>query len=254
MRLRGKGAIVTGSASGVGREIVRAFAREGAAVLAVDRDAERGREAALEAVEEGGAVEFLAGDVVDEGTVADAVRRCRDAFGSLDVLCNNAGVQVMGSLEDATVADLDRAVSVNLRAAFLGCREGVRAMRGRGGSIVNTASISALVGDPLLPVYTASKTALLGLTRSVAVAYAGEGIRCNSICPGDVDTPMLQEYFDAQPDPAAARAEVERAYPARRIARPEEVAAVALFLASDEASFVSGTQIVVDGGLTAKPY
>src|SRR5262249_54078268 len=109
-------------------------------------------------------------------------------------------------------------------------------------------------GDPLLPAYTTSKTALLGLTRSVAVAYAAQGIRCNAVCPGDMDTPMLADYFDAARDPARARSEVEQAYPLGRIAHPREVARAVLFLASDEASFISGTHLVVDGALTAKAY
>src|SRR4029077_14743297 len=124
----------------------------------------------------------------------------------------------------------------------------------RSGVIINMSSVLGLVGDSMLPIYSATKHAILGLTRSIAVAYAGQGIRCVAICPGDVDTDLNQQYFASQPDPAGFRARVEREYPARRMAQPDEIARVALFLASDDASFVNGTYLLADGGILSRIY
>ena len=255
MRLAGKSGVVTGSASGLGREVVLAACAEGARVVGLDRNAEAGQQVVDEAVAAGGAAVFEPGDVAREDDVAAAISRCVDRFGGLDFMHSNAAIQVIGALDEASDGDWERVLSVNVMGAVWGCKHAVAAMRANGGgSIVITASISSLVGDPLLPAYTTTKTALLGLMRSTAIAHAADGIRCNCVCPGDMDTPMLQEYFDAAPDPAAARREVELAYPGKRIAQPREVAMAVLFLLSDESSFVNGTFIVVDGGLTVSPY
>ncbi len=164
-------------------------------------------------------------------------------------------MQLEKPLHETSLEDWDWVNRVNLKGVFLGCREAVRAMRANGGgSIINTASILAHTGDPFLPAYTATKTGVLGLTRAIAVDYARDGIRANCVSPGDMETPMIEKYFAATPDPAAARAEMEAAYPGKRIAKPAEVARAVIFLASDEAAFISGTDILVDGGLTAKTY
>lgn len=254
-RVSGAAGVVTGSASGLGRAVVLTLAAEGARLVCLDRDRDRGTAVVAEAVAAGGTAVFHHGDITREQDIADAVARCRDEFGSLDIMHNNAGVQLIAPLHDTTNAQWDLVTEVNLRGTFWGCKHAVAAMRETGGgSIVNTASISSFMGDPLLPVYTMTKAGILGLTRSVGVEYGGEGIRCNCVCPGDMDTPMIQDYFDAQGDPVAARAEVERAYPQGRIATAREVAMAVLFLASDESSFINATSIVVDGGVTAKPY
>jgi NAD(P)-dependent dehydrogenase (short-subunit alcohol dehydrogenase family) len=255
-RLGGRSAVVTGAASGIGRAVTLRFAAEGCAVLGLDRDREAGEALAREIADTGGSAVFHPGDVRREDDVRSAIAACAERFGRLDILHNNAGVEVEGAIHETTDADWDYVNDVNLKAVFWGCKHAIAAMLadGKGGVIVNTASISSFVGDPLLPAYTATKAGVLGLSRSIAVRHAADGIRCNCVCPGDVDTPLLAQYFAADGDPGAARAAVEQAYPGGRIARPEEVAAVVLFLASDEASFVNGTGIVVDGGLTAKPY
>lgn len=254
MRLQGRAALVTGGASGVGAAIVRLFAAEGAHVLVLDRDAERGERLAA-ATAPLGAVEFVAGDVTREEDVAGAVRACVERFGRLDVMCNNAGMQLIAPLHETTNEQWEAVNAVNVRATFWGCKHAIVAMRERGGgTIVNTASISSFMGDPLLPAYTATKAAVAGLTRAVGVAYAADGIRCNCVCPGDTDTPMIQEYFDAQRDPARARAAVAASYPAGRIADPGEVAEAVLFLASQASSFINATSLVVDAGLTVSPY
>jgi meso-butanediol dehydrogenase / (S,S)-butanediol dehydrogenase / diacetyl reductase len=254
VRFGGKAAIVTGGASGLGREVVLALAQEGASVVVADIDDERSRRVAEEVMERGGNALAHHCDAAREDQVAAVVDACVDSYGTLDVMHSNAGVQVIASLEEMNHDNLEPLLAINVRGSIWACKHAVRAMRGRGGAIVLTASICSVTGDPLLPAYTTSKTALLGLARSVAVAYGGEGIRCNAVCPGDMDTPMLTDYFEAAGDPDAARVEIERAYPLGRIAQPGEVARAVLFLASNEASFISGTHIVVDGALTAKTY
>jgi NAD(P)-dependent dehydrogenase (short-subunit alcohol dehydrogenase family) len=246
---------VTGAASGLGRETALAFAQEGAAVVVADIDDLRGNDVVDELRARGGTGIFHHCDASEEREVAETVAECVDKYGSLDVMHSNAGTQVIAPLIDTTRAQIETLLAVNILGAIWSCKHAVEQMRRRQrGSIVITASISSLTGDPLLPVYTTTKTALLGLMRSVAVGSAVDGIRCNAVCPGDMDTPMLQEYFDAADDPAQARRDVERAYPSGRIAQPVEVARAVLFLASDEASFINGTYIVVDGALTAKTY
>jgi NAD(P)-dependent dehydrogenase (short-subunit alcohol dehydrogenase family) len=255
MRLEGKGAVVTGGGRGLGREVVLLMAGEGAGVVVFDVNEEGAEAVAAEAREAGGSAVAFGGDVTSEEGLAAVIARCRDEFGSFDVIHNNAGVQLEKPLHDSTAEEFDWITAVNLKGVFLGCKQAVLAMRETGGgSIINTASILAHTGDPLLPVYTGTKTGVLGMTRAIAVDYASDGIRCNCVSPGDMETPMIQKYFEATPDPAAARAEMEAAYPGKRIAHPREVAQAVLFLASDEASFVSGTYILVDGGLTAKTY
>jgi NAD(P)-dependent dehydrogenase (short-subunit alcohol dehydrogenase family) len=255
MRLEGKVAVVTGGGSGLGREVVLGMTGEGAKVVVFDMNPEGGQAVAAEAKERPGDAVFQEGDVTNAAEIAAGIARAREEFGGFDVIHNNAGVQLEKPLHETTEEDWDWVNRVNLKGVFLGCREAVIAMKETGGgSIVNTASILAHTGDPFLPAYTATKTGVLGLTRSIAVDYAAEGIRCNCVSPGDMETPMIEKYFNATPDPAASRAEMEAAYPGGRIAQPREVANAVLFLASDEASFVSGVAIVVDGGLTAKPY
>jgi NAD(P)-dependent dehydrogenase (short-subunit alcohol dehydrogenase family) len=255
MRLEGKVAVVSGGASGLGREVVLGMAREGASVVVFDRNGEGAQMVVNEVEAAGGTAIAHTGDVTVEGDIASAIDRARDEFGGFHIIHNNAGVQLEKPLHETTVEEWDWVNQVNLKGVFLGCRDAVRAMRGNGGgSIVNTASILAHTGDPFLPAYTATKTGVLGLTRAIAVDYALDGIRANCVSPGDMETPMIEKYFAATADPVAARAEMEGAYPSKRIAHPREVAQAVIFLASDEASFVSGTYILVDGALTAKTY
>jgi NAD(P)-dependent dehydrogenase (short-subunit alcohol dehydrogenase family) len=255
MRLENKVALVTGGGSGLGREVVLGMTREGAKVVVFDQNGEAAERVAAEAVEAGGTAIPFAGDVTVRDEIAAGIDIARSEYGGFDAIHNNAGVQLEKRLHETTEEEWDWVVRVNMTGVFLGCREAVKAMMETGGgSIVNTASILAHTGDPFLPAYTATKTGVLGLTRAIAVDYAPDGIRCNTVSPGDMETPMIEKYFNATADPAAARAEMEGAYPGKRIAQPREVAAAVIFLVSDEASFVSGEDITVDGGLTAKTY
>jgi NAD(P)-dependent dehydrogenase (short-subunit alcohol dehydrogenase family) len=253
--LAGKAGVVTGAAAGLGRAVLLAACAEGAAIVALDRDADRGQETVAEAVKAGGRAVYHEGDVSREQDVVAAIQRSTFEFGAFNILDNNAGIALEKRLHDTSSAEWDSIMEVNLKGAFYGCKHGVIAMRaGSGGSIVNTGSIVSLVGDPNLPAYATTKTGLVGLTRVIAVDYAEDNIRCNIICPGDMLTPMLERTFDLADDPAAARREIESAYPVKRIADPAEVARAVVFLLSDASSFMTGAQLVVDGGLTVKCY
>jgi meso-butanediol dehydrogenase / (S,S)-butanediol dehydrogenase / diacetyl reductase len=254
-RLEGKVAIVTGSARGIGKAIALRFAAEGALVTGMDVLADQGEQSTREVVAEGGRIRFQAGDISSEADVRRVVKAVLDEHGRIDILVNNAGVQKEAKLTDVTVEDFHAVVNVNFLGAVLLCREVLPGMVDRrSGAIVNMSSVLGWVADPLLPVYGATKAALLGLTRNIAITYGPDGIRCNAICPGDVDTELNQVYFEAHPDPVAFRGRVEREYPMRRIASTDEVAKVAVFLASDDASFVSGGHVMVDGAILARIY
>jgi NAD(P)-dependent dehydrogenase (short-subunit alcohol dehydrogenase family) len=256
MRCAGKSGVVTGTSRGLGREILLALCAEGASVVGVARDEDAGRQVAEEASAAGGQASFMQGDVRREEDIVAAVKHCRDEFGTLDFIVNNAGILGEGRLHETSNEQWNDLVETHLTATFWGCKHAIEAMRGsgRGGSIVNLGSILSFTGDGYLAAYTAMKAGVLGLTKAIAIDYALDGIRCNCICPGDMETPMIEQYFDGTEDPVAARAEMEGAYPGKRIAHPSEVASAAVFLVSDEASFVNGTPILVDGGLTAKTY
>jgi NAD(P)-dependent dehydrogenase (short-subunit alcohol dehydrogenase family) len=255
-RLAGKAGVVTGTSKGLGREILRALAAEGAGVVALSRNAELGQRGVDEVTAAGGRAVFFRGDVTREDDVVSAIERCRSEFGRLDLMVANAGILGEGRLHETTNEQWSELVAVHMTGTFWCTKHAVEAMRadGRGGAIVTIGSILSFTGDGYLAAYTAMKSGILGLTKAIAIDYAADGIRCNCVCPGDMETPMIQQYFDGTDDPAAARAEMEAAYPSKRIADPREVAAAVVFLCSEEASFVSGAPLLVDGALTAKTY
>ena len=255
---RGKSGVVTGASGGLGRSTVLALAADGANVIALSRNAHTLQETVDLAEQLPGTVLAVAADVCDERVVMHAIEYVEKQFAAVDFVVNNAGMQIEKGLLDTTNEDWDVIDRTNVRAPFWFCKYAAQAMLrlGNGGSIVNVASTLSIAGDPMLTAYTASKHAVLGLTRGVAVTrlFARVGIRCNAVLPGDMDTPMVQNYFAAHDDPAAARAAITSAYPGERIADPAEVAGVVRFLVSDESSFVNGASIVVDGGLGACLY
>ena len=176
-------------------------------------------------------------------------------FGQVDILVNNAAVQYEIALHETTYEQWRTMIDINLGGYFLTCKHTIPIMaQAGGGAIINMSSVMGLVADPKLAVYCATKGGILAMTRAIAVAYGRQGIRANCICPGDVDTPLNQAYFNSFADPAAARTAIENEYPLGRIATPDEVARVCVFLASEDASFINGTQVVVDGGVLAKIY
>ncbi|MDQ3128926.1 MAG: SDR family oxidoreductase [Chloroflexota bacterium] len=251
-RLAGRRAVVTGGARGIGAAIAAAYLDEGADVAILDRDGER---AARTAARLGSACRALTLDVADEVAVDLAFAElAADGF-AIDILVNNAAVQREAQLADQSLDDIRAVIDTNLVGTILCSRAALRAMLPRGsGVILNMSSVLGLTGDALLPVYSATKHAILGLTRSTAAAYAERGIRCLAICPGDVDTELNEQYFGSQPDPAAFRARVEHEYPMRRMARPEEIARVAVALATEDASFMNGTHVLVDGGIMSRLF
>ena len=247
-----RAALVTGAASGNGRAIAARLLRDGWALAAVDLDgASLQATRAADWAAAGDRVLCLAGDVSEAQSVEGLVRETLGRFGRLDLLVNNAGIT--GSPKATTVGDtpieeFDQVIAVNLRGPFLLCRAALPAMLAQGkGAIVNIASVAGLVAFPGRAAYTASKGALLQLTKSIAIDYAARGIRCNALCPGMIDTPMTRWRLD-QP---ALRAEVLSRIPQGEIGSPESVAAAVAFLASDEASYFNGSALVMDGGYSA---
>jgi len=243
--------LVTGGGSGIGREAALLFAREGATVVVVDRDASAGEASAQAVLASGGQASFVAADVAKAREVEAAVAYAERSTGALHVLFNNAGIfpERDGSPVDTDEDVWDRVMAVNLKGVFLGCKFGIPALlRAGGGSIINTASFVAVLGAATSQIaYTASKGGVLAMTREIAVEYARQGIRANALCPGPVDTPLLQALLA---DPAA-RARRMVHVPMGRLAEASEVARAALFLASDESSYVNGTTFLVDGGITS---
>ncbi|HEX4219355.1 MAG TPA: glucose 1-dehydrogenase [Acidimicrobiales bacterium] len=250
-RLDGKVAIVTGGGSGIGRVTAELFAAEGAQVVVADVQADQAASVAASIVAGGGQATAITVDVTNEQQTHAMVEHAVDTFGGLHVLMNNAGIfpDDDGGVLDTPPSTWDRVMDVNLKGVWLGCRAAVPAMLSSGGgSIVNVASFVSLVGAATAQVaYTASKGGVLSFTRELAVEYARQGIRANALCPGPIETPLLAELLA---DPARRQRRLTH-IPIGRFGRPEEIARAALFLASDEASFVTGSSMVVDGGITA---
>jgi NAD(P)-dependent dehydrogenase (short-subunit alcohol dehydrogenase family) len=240
-RLDGKVCVITGAASGIGAETAALFRAEGASVVGVDlRDDSPGVDLAL------------ACDVADEDAVRSMFARARDELGRIDVLFNNAGISPTddGSVLDTTLEAWQRVQEVNTKSVFLCCKHGIpHLLDGGGGSVINTASFVAVMGAATSQIsYTASKGAVLSLSRELGVQFARQGVRVNALCPGPVNTPLLQELFAKDPERAARRLVH---LPPGRFAEPREIANAALFLASDESSYVNASTFLVDGGLSA---
>lgn len=243
----GKVAIVTGASGGIGRASALMFAASGASVVVSDLQDEKGQETVDLITAAGGTAIFQHCDVSDEAQVKQLVAAAVTNFGGLDFAHNNAGVNRPGSNEWQT-ADWNLSLNVNLSAVMYCMREEIAAMQERGGgAIVNTASVNGLVGNPSQPGYVASKHGVVGLTRSAALRFAKEGIRVNAVCPGVVDTPMV-EAISSIPQ---YREAIEKMTPMGRMAQPEEIAGAVLWLCSDQSSFVTGHPLVIDGGATA---
>jgi len=249
MRLKDKVALVTGAAQGLGLAIARRFGLEGAKVFLGDLKEEQGREAAAGLVAQGARAWFVRLDVADEESWKAALAEPIGIAGKLDILVNNAGINIRVPIEEMTVESIDAMLAVNVRGPFLGIKHALPLLRRNGGGcIINMGSVCSLIGHKFTPeAYTTVKGALSQLTKSVAVRYAKDNIRANLLCPSTVETPLVQEMMK---DPERRRERVGE-LPLGRLADMEDVAAAAVYLASDEASFINGVAFPVDGGVTA---
>jgi NAD(P)-dependent dehydrogenase (short-subunit alcohol dehydrogenase family) len=250
-KFENKVALVTGAASGIGLETAKAFAMAGAAVVLADIDEAAVSKAAAELIAGGRKALAIRCNVADEEEVAAMLKRTLETFGRLDFAFNNAGVQVpVAETADASGADFDYIVGINLRGVWNCMKHELRCMRTQGsGAIVNTSSQAGLVGTAGLGAYTATKHGVIGLTKSAALEYAAKGIQINAICPGAIDTPMVQKALAEEPETMKG---VIAAIPAMRLGQAEEVASAVLWLCSPGAGFMTGQAIAIDGGFTAK--
>lgn len=251
MKLGGKVAAVTGAGSGIGQAIAVLFASEGATVYALDIDETGLRETAAKAPY-GARLYTQRLDVTQEEEVQKTWERIAAEHGRLDIVVNNAGVGVAATVDQTSLEDWERTMAVNLRGVFLGCKHAVRIMKRQGaGVIINTASVAGLVGVKERAAYCASKGGVIALTRAMAADHALDNIRINCICPGTVDSPWVGRILSNHPNPEEGRRAMAARQPIGRMGTPEEIAQAALFLAQPESSFVHGSALVIDGGLTA---
>ena len=253
-RVDGKVAVVTGAANGIGRAAAGLLAREGAQVALTDIQSEAGLEAADEIKQRGGHAQYWQLDTTDEQAIQRVFAEVADAFGHLDVLVNNAGIPgVNKPTHEVTLEEWNRVISVNLNGVFLCTKHAIPYMRqAGGGSIINLSSIYGLVGAPDLPPYHAAKGGVRLMSKTDALFYAADGIRVNSVHPGFIWTPMVENVCRELGDVEAARRHLTKLHPIGRLGEPEDIAYGILYLASDEAKFVTGSELVIDGGYTAR--
>ena len=249
MRLENKVALISGGARGMGAVEAKLFAEEGAKVIIGDMLEEEGRKVEAEINEAGGECVFVLLDVSSEEAWQNAVNEAVSRYGKLDILVNNAGIYRAHNVEETTSDEWDQVMDINAKGVFLGTKHAIPAMRDAGGgSIVNISSVAGLVGSRATSAYNASKGAVRLLTKSTSIQYASAGIRANSVHPGTIETPMTEGFLA---DPSMRQDRMDRT-PIGRLGKPEDVAYGALFLASDEASFMTGSELVIDGGRTAE--
>jgi 2-keto-3-deoxy-L-fuconate dehydrogenase len=257
MRLDGKIALVTGAGSGIGEAIAHLYASQGAQVLVSDLRGDAAESVSTAIRDDGGVAHAWQLDVTDEAQVSATMQQIASTYSKLDILVNNAGISHVGDLLETSVEDWDRVMHINAFGVFLCAREAVRQMltqMPQGGVIVNIASAAGLIGVERRLPYSTSKGAVISMTRAIAIDYVAQGIRCNAICPGTVDTPFVAGYL-AHNFPGheeEMRRQLNARQPIGRMGRPDEIAHAALYLASDEASFITGSLLVIDGGWTAK--
>jgi len=250
--LKQKSALITGAGSGIGEAIAHALAGAGAHVYVADRDVENGQRVEEAILSEGRCATFISLDVTNEADCASAASKVREDHGHLDILVNNAGIGHVGTVLQTTGEDMDRLYAVNVRGVFNVTKAFIEEMVARrAGVIINLASIGGILGIRDRLAYCTTKFAVVGLTKSMALDHAKDGIRVNCVCPGRVETPFVKERLLKYPDPEAAYREMAATQALGRMGTPEEIAAAVLYLASDEATFVTGSALLIDGGWSA---
>jgi len=248
MKLKDRIVVVTGSGSGIGRSCAIEFAREGANVIVADINFAGAEETVRQIDNINGAAKALETDVSKPDSVKKLVAYTIKNFSKIDILVNNAAIQINKTIEDMTFEEWNLQMSINIGGIFLCSKYFLPHLRQSKGNIVNMSSVNGYFVEPMCAGYCTTKAAIIGLTKAMAIDHGHEGIRVNCICPGYIDAGLAEGYFQSQPDPVKARAEAGRLHALWRIGRPEEVGRVAVFLASDDASFVTGASVAVDGG------
>jgi NAD(P)-dependent dehydrogenase (short-subunit alcohol dehydrogenase family) len=251
MRLEGRVSIITGAASGIGRASAKEFAREGAKVVVADINLEGAQETVQQIVTAGGTALAVRTDVSQPQSVQALVEQTLRTFGKLDVLFNNAAIQVNKTIEDTAFEEWNRQIGINLGGVFLCSKYSLSHLRSTRGCVINMASVNGFFVEPMCAGYCAAKGAIIALTKAMAIDHGKDGIRVNCICPGYIDAGLAWEYFEVQSNPSAARAAAGKLHALGRVGQPEEVAKVAVFLASDDASFMTSSSVVVSGGFGA---
>lgn len=250
MKLKDKVAIVTGSSKGIGEGIARVFVQEGAKVAITCRTEDAGRKMAEALAKLGGTVAFFKTDVTKSGDIQNLIAKVVRQFGRLDILVNNAGYHISKNAEETSEEEWEFIVNTNLRSTFLCSKYAIPHLRKTRGAIINISSMVGLVGQPNAAAYSATKGGQIAMTKNMAIDFAPDGIRVNVICPGWIQTPLVEDWFGQQKDPKAARKYIYSQHPLGRIGTIEECGQAAAFLASAEASFITGSVITIDGGIT----
>jgi NAD(P)-dependent dehydrogenase (short-subunit alcohol dehydrogenase family) len=248
MRFENRVVVITGAGAGIGRACAGEFAKEGARVVVADINRTAANETVIQIEARGGTAIAIETDVAQPESVRNLARRTLETFSEVHVLLNNAAIQVNKTVEDTTVEEWNREIAVNIGGVFLCSKFFLPHLRKTQGNIISMSSVNGFFVEPMCAGYCATKAAIMGLTKAMAIDHGKDGIRVNCICPGYIDAGLAEGYFQAQPDPAAARVAAGKLHALGRIGRPEEVGRIAVYLASDEASFMTGAAVVVDGG------
>jgi NAD(P)-dependent dehydrogenase (short-subunit alcohol dehydrogenase family) len=251
LKLERRVSVVTGAGSGIGRAVARQLSIEGSRVVLVDIDGAKAEVAAADLCAKGGDARAFQGDVADPASVAKLKLYVNETLGPLDILVNNAAIQVNKKIEDTTPEEWNRQMGVNVGGVFLCSRAFMPDLRKTRGVIINMASVNGMFVEPYCAGYCATKGAILAFTKAIAIDHGREGIRVHAICPGYINAGLAEGYFESQSDPAKAREQAGKLHALGRIGQPEEVARTAVFLASDDASFMTGSALIVDGGFSA---